>query len=59
MSIQMFSDMSAAFLLTFAAIFPIVNPLESAPFFLELTGLCTDSERRRLAWQVTVNSFCL
>lgn len=55
----MITDLSAAFLLTFAAIFPIVNPLESAPFFLELTGRCSDSQRRRLAWQVTINSFGL
>jgi len=28
---------SARFLLTFAGLFPIVNPIEAAPFFLALT----------------------
>jgi len=27
----------SAFLLTFAGLFPIVNPIEGAPFFLALT----------------------
>ena len=59
MSSQVLSDISAAFLLTFAALFPIVNPLESAPFFLDLTRRYSDTQRRSIAWQVTVNSVAL
>ena len=50
---------ASAFLLTFAGLFPIVNPLESAPFFLGLTaGLSTD-ERRHLARKAATNGFAL
>ncbi|HVW69246.1 MAG TPA: MarC family protein [Steroidobacteraceae bacterium] len=49
----------SAFLLTFAGLFPIVNPFEAAPFFLSLTtGLSTD-ERRVLARKAAVNGFLL
>lgn len=56
---QTVSDVTAAFLLTFAALFPIVNPLESAPFFLDLTRMYGDAQRRLIAWQVTLNSVAL
>lgn len=47
------------FLLTYAALFPIVNPVGSAPLFLGLTQFCTDAERNALAFRVAVNSFFL
>lgn len=53
------SEIVNAFLLVFAGLFPIVNPLGSAPIFLSLTGDCTQSERNRLAWMVASNGFCL
>jgi multiple antibiotic resistance protein len=34
-----------AFLLVYAALFPIVNPVADAPLFLGLTEFCTDSQR--------------
>ena len=49
----------SAFLLTFAALFPIVNPLEGAPFFLSLTAGLPSAERRVLAGKAAVNGFAL
>jgi multiple antibiotic resistance protein len=48
-----------AFLLTFAGLFPIVNPLEGAPFFLGLTANLTGAERTVLARKAAVNGFAL
>jgi len=50
---------ASAFLLTFAALFPIVNPIEGAPFFLGLTAGLSSVERRGLAGKVAVNGFAL
>jgi len=47
------------FLLVFAGLFPIINPLGNAPIFLTLTRQCTDEERHMLAWRVAVNGFLL
>jgi multiple antibiotic resistance protein len=46
-------------LLTYAALFPIVNPVGSAPLFLGLTQFCTDKERNSLAARVAAGSFFL
>jgi len=48
-----------AFLLTFAGLFPIVNPLEGAPFFLGLTANLSAAERTVLARKAAVNGFAL
>jgi multiple antibiotic resistance protein len=48
-----------AFLLVYAALFPIVNPIANAPLFLGLTQFCTDAQRNLLARQVALNSFFL
>jgi multiple antibiotic resistance protein len=53
------NSVAGAFLLTFAALFPIVNPLESAPFFLGLTAGLPAEERRILARKAAVNGFVL
>ena len=53
------NSVTSAFLLTFAALFPIVNPLESAPFFLGLTAGLPAEERRVLARKAAVNGFAL
>lgn len=47
------------FLLVYAALFPIVNPFGSAPFFLSLTEQYTNIERARIARQIAINSFLL
>ena len=38
-----------SFLLIYAGLFPIVNPVGGAPIFLGLTRQCTDPERHALA----------
>jgi multiple antibiotic resistance protein len=48
-----------AFLLVFAGLFPLVNPLGSAPIFLSLTSDCAPQERNRLARGVAFNGFWL
>lgn len=50
---------ASAFLLFYAGLFPIVNPIGGAPIFLGLTRHCTDQERNALALRVTINSFFL
>ena len=53
------SSVFSAFLLTFAGLFPIVNPIEAAPFFLALTPNLSNDERRALARRVAINGFAL
>jgi len=53
------NGVTSAFLLTFAALFPIVNPLEAAPFFLGLTAGLPGAERVALARKAAVNGFAL
>jgi multiple antibiotic resistance protein len=48
-----------AFLLTFAGLFPIVNPIEGAPFFFGMTATLTSAERQVLARKVAINGFGL
>ena len=47
------------FLLVFAGLFPIINPVGSAPLFLSLTRYAALSERHALARRVAINSFFL
>jgi multiple antibiotic resistance protein len=53
------SEILSAFLLTFAGLFPIVNPIESAPFFLAMTSVLPVNERNALARRVAINGFAL
>jgi multiple antibiotic resistance protein len=53
------NGVTSAFLLTFAGLFPIVNPLEAAPFFLGLTAELAARERQVLARKAAVNGFAL
>ena len=46
-------------LLVYAGLFPIVNPVGSAPLFLGLTAGCTEAERNSLARRVAINSILL
>ena len=48
-----------SFLLVYATLFPIVNPIGSAPLFLGLTQFSTDKARTSLAGRVALNSFFL
>jgi len=47
------------FLLIYAGLFPIVNPIGSAPIFLSLTRPWSAQERNALALHVAINSFFL
>ncbi|HKD54973.1 MAG TPA: MarC family protein [Steroidobacteraceae bacterium] len=53
------NGIASAFLLTFAALFPIVNPIEAAPFFLGLTAGLPSTERQALARKAAINGFVL
>lgn len=48
-----------AFLLIYAGLFPVVNPLGGAPLFLGATRRFTDAERHVLARWVAINSLAL
>src|SRR5512141_281660 len=48
-----------AFLLTYAALFPIINPVGNAPIILGLTRGHDAHERASLARRVAINSFFL
>ena len=48
-----------AFVLCYAALFPIVNPIGSAPLFLGLTQFATEKSRNVLARRVAIGSFFL
>src|ERR1700674_4878921 len=52
-------EIANTFLLVYAGLFPIINPIGGAPIFLGLTRHCTDPERNALALGVTFNSFFL
>ncbi len=52
-------DIASAFLLTFAGLFPIVNPIEAAPFFFSMTSGLSAAERQVLARKVAINGFAL
>ena len=51
--------LSGAFLVTFAALFPIVNPFEAAPFFHVLTRELPQQRQRTLARKIAIGGFLL
>lgn len=53
-----FASFTNAFLLVFAGLFPIVNPVGNAPIFLRLTQGAAD-ERATLARAISLNGFFL
>lgn len=53
------NDITNTFLLVYAGLFPIVNPVGSAPIFLSLTRHYTAPDRHALAARVAVHSFFL
>ena len=53
------NDLVNAFLLVYAGLFPIVNPIGGAPIFLGLTRHCSLEERHALAGRVALNGFLL
>lgn len=57
--VELKGDILGAFLLVYAGLFPVVNPLGGAPIFLSMTDGCSDGRRSRLARDVAMNSFLL
>jgi multiple antibiotic resistance protein len=57
--VDILNSVLSAFLLTFAGLFPIVNPIEAAPFFLGLTAGMSSAERAVLARKAAINGFAL
>lgn len=53
------SELANTFLFVFVGLFPVVNPLGTAPIFLSLTNDCKESQRHSLALRVALNSFWL
>jgi multiple antibiotic resistance protein len=53
------SDLINTFLLVYAGLFPIINPIGDAPIFLGLTRHCSEDERNSLALRVAINCFFL
>src|SRR5258707_13939095 len=53
------TDFANAFLLVYAGLFPIINPVGNAPIFIGLTSSCTEAERNALARRVAINSMLL
>jgi multiple antibiotic resistance protein len=53
------TDFTNAFLLVYAGLFPIINPIGGAPIFLGLTAACSEDERNALARRVAINSVLL
>lgn len=53
------SEALNTFLLVYAALFPIVNPVGGAPIFLGLTRHLGDAERHALARKVAIGGFLL
>jgi multiple antibiotic resistance protein len=52
-------DFIHTFLLVYAGLFPIVNPVGSAPIFLSMTSGLTREERKSLAGHISFNSVLL
>ena len=53
------NNFANAFLLVYAALFPIINPIGSAPLFLGLTEFAGTQQRNALAARVAINSLVL
>jgi len=52
-------DAIKVFFVVVSGLFPIVDPLSASPIFLALTSNIMPATRRKLSWQVTLNSFIL
>ena len=53
------SSVLNSFLLVYAGLFPIVDPVGAAPIFLSMTRRLSSAQRRGLATRVAVNGFLL
>lgn len=47
----------ATFVAVFTALFPVINPLGDSPIFLNMVQGCSEKVRKKLAREVSINSF--
>jgi multiple antibiotic resistance protein len=56
---ELINDSLAVFILAYATLFPVINPLGGAPIFLNLVDGCSPAVRNKVARSVGINSFVL
>lgn len=56
---KLISDSFTVFILAYATLFPVINPLGGAPIFLNLVGGCSPEVRTKLARSISINSFAM
>ena len=56
---QFVHESLSVFVVVFATLFPVINPLGGAPIFLNLTQGCSNEVRKKLARSISTNSFVM
>lgn len=56
---QFVHESLSVFVIVFATLFPVINPLGGAPIFLNLTQDCSVEVRKKLARSISTNSFVM
>ena len=56
---KLISDSFTVFILAYATLFPVINPLGGAPIFLNLVDGCSPAVRNKLARSISINSFAM
>jgi multiple antibiotic resistance protein len=59
MLVQFVHESLSVFVIVFATLFPVINPLGGAPIFLNLTQDCSVEVRKKLASSISINSFVM
>lgn len=59
MLVQFVHESLSVFVIVFATLFPVINPLGGAPIFLNLTQDCSNEVRKKLARSISINSFVM
>ena len=59
MLVQFVHESLSVFVIVFATLFPVINPLGGAPIFLNLTQDCSVEVRKKLARSISTNSFVM
>jgi multiple antibiotic resistance protein len=57
--VQFVHESLSVFVIVFATLFPVINPLGGAPIFLNLTQDCSVEVRKKLARSISTNSFVM
>ncbi|MGE4372836.1 MAG: MarC family protein [Xanthobacter sp.] len=59
MTVEVFSSFLNIFLIVYASLFPIINPLGGAPIFLSFVRHCSPATRKHLARKIALYGFTL